>query len=292
MPHLRELQDYVAEDLGFGDITTQAVVPAGVHAEAVILAKASGILAGVSEASEILLTSGCKVNILKRDGERVRNGERILQVTGEASSILSRERVVLNLIMRMSGIATLTSQFVEISKKINPRVRIASTRKTAPGLRSLDKKAVHLGGGDTHRMRLDDAILIKDNHLRIVGSVGEAVKRAKKRASFTKKIEVEVSTLADAVEAVEAEADIVLLDNLSPQELKKIVKALEAQKLRKGITIEASGGITLLNLSKYAKTGVDVLSVGALTHSVKAIDVSLEILRSVQSAKKRLTNRY
>ncbi len=274
-----ELASYLAEDLGLGDITTEALIPEGLQAEAEILAKASGILAGVTEASEIFLTSGCKVKVLKRDGEHVRSGERILQVTGDASSILSRERVALNLIMRMSGIATLTSQFVEAARRVNPRVKIASTRKTAPGLRLLDKKAVQLGGGDTHRLRLDDSILIKDNHLSVVGSVEKAVKLARKHVSFTKKIEVEVSNLSDAVQAANAGSDIIMLDNLSPQQARKIVHELIARKFRNKVTIEASGGINLENVTKYAGTGVDVLSVGALTHSAKALDVSLEITK-------------
>ncbi len=279
MASSRVLQGFLEEDIGLGDITTQALIPKGVQVEGEILAKASGTLAGATEASEIFLASGCKVKLLKHDGEHLRKSEKILQVTGDASSIFSRERVALNLIMRMSGIATLTSQFVDVAGKVNPRVRIASTRKTAPGLRLLDKKAVQLGGGDTHRLRLDDSILIKDNHLSVVGSVEKAVKLARKHVSFTKKIEVEVSNLADAVRAVEAGADIIMLDNLSPLQVQRIVEELNTRKLRNKVTIEASGGINLENVGKYAGTGVDVLSVGALTHSAKALDVSLEITK-------------
>ncbi len=278
----RELEEYLAEDLGMGDITTEAVIPEGVRIEAEILAKASGTLAGVTEASHIFIILDCKVKPFKKDGEHVRKGEKILQITGEASSILRGERVALNLLMRMSGIATLTSQFVEVARKMNPQMKIACTRKTAPGLRLLDKKAVQLGGGDTHRLRLDDAILIKDNHLRIVGSVEKAVGRAKRHASFTKKIEVEVSNLADALEAVNAGADIILLDNLTPKDVRRIVQALRAKKLRDRVTIEASGGISFDNVAEYAGTGADVLSVGALTHSAKALDVSLEVVKTTR----------
>jgi nicotinate-nucleotide pyrophosphorylase (carboxylating) len=274
----RQLEAFLDEDIGQGDITTEAVIPQGVQVEAVIVAKASGILAGVSEASEIFRITNCKVKLLKKNGEHVRKGERILQVTGDASAILTRERVALNIIMRMSGIATLTGKFVETSKKIDPKVTIACTRKTAPGLRRLDKKAVQLGGGDTHRLRLDDCVLIKDNHLRIVGSVEKAVWLARKSVSFTKKIEVEVSNLLEAKQAVNAGADLIMLDNLSPQQARKIVRELTAKKLRDKVTIEASGGINLDNVAEFARTGVDVLSVGALTHSAKAMDVSLEIL--------------
>ncbi len=280
MTHSRELEAFLAEDVGLGDITTEAVITPGVRAEAEILVKASGILAGVSEASQIFTMLNCKVDLLKRDGDRIKKGERILRIGGPASSILRGERVALNLLMRMSGIATLTSQFVEVIRKVNPRVRISCTRKTAPGLRLLDKKAVQIGGGDTHRLRLDDCILIKDNHLRIIGSIEKAVRRARQKASFTKKVEVEVSSLVDAVRAVQAGADIIMLDNLSAQEVRKIVQSLRARKLREKVTIEASGGIKLDNVAKYAVTGVDVLSVGALTHSAKALDVSLEIVKT------------
>jgi len=279
MPPWRELEDYLAEDVGLGDITTEAVIAEGVRVDAEIVAKASGILAGITEASRIFIILDCKVKPLKKDGDHVRKGEKILQITGDASSVLRGERVTLNLIMRMSGIATLTGEFVELSRKINPQVRIACTRKTAPGLRLLDKKAVQLGGGDTHRFRLDDCVLIKDNHLRVVGSVEKAVRLARKHVSFTKMIEVEVSSLSDAVLAVNAGADIIMLDNLSPPQVQKIVRALSARKLREKVSIEASGKIGLENVAKYAGTGVDVLSVGALTHSAKALDVSLEITK-------------
>ncbi len=278
----RELENYLAEDLGLGDLTTEAVISEGARIEAEILAEASGILAGVTEASRIFLILDCKVKPLKKDGERVRKGEKILEIKGEASNILRGERVALNILMRMSGIATLTRQFVDVARKVNQQVKIASTRKTAPGLRLLDKKAVQLGGGDTHRMRLDDAILIKDNHLRIVGSVEKAVSRAKRNASFTKRIEVEVSNLADALQAVDAGADIIMLDNLTPKEVRKIVQALRAKKLRDRVTLEASGGINLDNVAEYAGTGADVLSVGALTHSAKALDMSLEVVKSTR----------
>ncbi len=278
MTSSHDLEVFLEEDVGLGDITTDAVIPEGVRAEAVILAKASGIAAGISEVSRLFSHLDCKVKPLKHDAERIRRGDKVLRISGPASSILRGERVALNLLMRMSGIATLTRRFVEAVGKIDPRVKIACTRKTAPGLRLLDKKAVQIGGGDTHRLRLDDCILIKDNHLRIVGSVEKAVKRARERVSFTKKIEVEVSSLAEAVQAIQAGADIIMLDNLSPQEVGRIVRELRKRGLRGKVAIEASGGINLENASKYARTGVDVLSVGALTHSPKALDLSLEIV--------------
>lgn len=278
----RDLEAYLDEDIGLGDITTEAVITEGVRAEAVILAKARGIVAGISEASRLFSLLDCKVKPLKHDGERIRQGEKIIRISGPAASILRGERVALNLLMRMSGIATLTRQYVEIVEKSDPDVRIACTRKTAPGLRFLDKKAVRIGGGDTHRLRLDDCILIKDNHLRIVGSVEKAVRRARERVSFTKKIEVEISSLAGAMQAIQAGADIIMLDNLSPQEVGRIVRELKRRDLRGKVVIEASGGINLENAAKYASTGVDVLSVGALTHSPRALDMSLEVEKALR----------
>lgn len=282
MTSYHDLEAYLEEDVGLGDITTEAVVSEGVQIKAVILTKATGIVAGVSEAASLFSLLDCKVKPLKHDGERIRRGEKIFRISGPAASILRGERVALNLLMRMSGIATLTRQYVEAAEKINPDVRIACTRKTAPGLRFLDKKAVQIGGGDTHRLRLDDCILIKDNHLRIVGSVEKAVRRARERVSFTKKIEVEISSLAEAMQAIQAGADIIMLDNLSPREVGRIVRELKRRDLRGKVVIEASGGINLENAAKYASTGLDVLSVGALTHSPKALDMSLEVEKALR----------
>ncbi len=177
----------------------------------------------------------------------------------------------------MSGVATATAELVSITKKNGSSARIACTRKTLPGLRYFEKRAVELGGGDTHRLRLDDAVLIKDNHLELAGSITESVRKAKAKVSFTKKIEVEATSPNQAVEAAHAGADIVLLDNMRPQEVKKSLDLLEAKKLRGGILVEVSGGITRDNLASYVKMGVDVISVGSITHSAKAIDMSLEL---------------
>jgi nicotinate-nucleotide pyrophosphorylase (carboxylating) len=177
----------------------------------------------------------------------------------------------------MSGVATATAELVSIAKKNGSSARIACTRKTLPGLRYFEKRAVELGGGDTHRLRLDDAVLIKDNHLELAGSITESVRKAKAKASFTKKIEVEATSPNQAMEAVHAGADIVLLDNMTPQEVQKSVDLLEAKKLRGRVLVEVSGGITRDNLASYVETGVDVISVGSITHSAKAIDMSLEL---------------
>ncbi len=201
-----------------------------------------------------------------------------MHVSGDAQTILTVERTLLNLLSRMSGIATKTRSLTEKLERANMKTKIAATRKSAPGLLYFDKKAVILGGGDSHRLHLDDMVLIKDNHLSIVGSVEEAVKRAKAHASFTKKIEVEVTSTKDAVIAAKAGADIVMLDNFSPKQAKDA-----AQTLRKAgfsmVLLEASGGITSENLLEYAAAQVDIISLGELTHTVKALDISLEIVK-------------
>ncbi|HEX9196169.1 MAG TPA: carboxylating nicotinate-nucleotide diphosphorylase, partial [Candidatus Bathyarchaeia archaeon] len=212
------------------------------------------------------------------DGERVKEGATVLSGRGPARSLLYVERTILNLLSHMSGIATATADLVSIVRKERAsKVKIACTRKTIPGLRYFEKKAVMLGGGDSHRLRLDDAVLIKDNHLALAGSIRESVRKAKTRVSFTKKIEVEAATPDQAVEAAEAGADIVLLDNMTPQEIQRSLSLLEAKSLRKRVLVEASGGITRENIASYAKTGVDVVSVGAITHSARAIDMSMEV---------------
>jgi len=225
----------------------------------------------------VMGTLTCLVEFLKKDGSRVPPGTPIMSIDGPAQSILSGERTALNLLMRMSGIASATKRLVEKISDIHSNVRIACTRKTAPGLRFFDKKAVEIGGGDTHRLRLDDAILIKTNHLRLVGSIKSAVREAKAKGSFTKKIEVEVETRRQAIDAAEAGVDIIMLDNLEPKEIRETLRELEKRKLRKRVLIEASGGITEDNIMDYATTGVDVISIGALTHSIHAINLNLLI---------------
>ena len=202
----------------------------------------------------------------------------ILSARGPARTLLGVERTLLNLLSHMSGVATSTADLVSIAnKESRDKIRIACTRKTLPGLRYFEKRAVELGGGDTHRLRLDDAVLIKDNHLELAGSVGACVRKAKERVSFTRKVEVEVTNPDQAVEAAEAGADIVLLDNMTPKEVASSVSLLMSRGLRDRVLVETSGGIRRENLASYARTGVDVISVGAITHSAPAVDVSLEI---------------
>ncbi|MFP3260989.1 MAG: carboxylating nicotinate-nucleotide diphosphorylase, partial [Sulfolobus sp.] len=208
------------------------------------------------------------------DGSLFRKGDIIITLEGDAETILAIERLSLNLLSRLSAIATTTKKMVESAREVNPNVIIAGTRKTTPGLRIFEKYAIEIGGGDPHRYNLSDMVLIKDNHISLIGSVREAVTLAKKITSFTKKIEVEVSDLKSALEAYEAGADAILLDNMSPKEVEEIVSSLKDK-----VILEASGRITPENVKDYAKTGVDIISSGYLTHSVKALDLSLDVER-------------
>src|SRR5712691_2681084 len=273
------LKKFLDEDIGHGDITTDALVDPAVKATGTVVCKERAVVAGLFESLILLKLLGCEGKPKVRDGQEVPAGTIILEVKGSGSALLKVERVLLNLLSHMSGVATATAELVNIAKKNGGSTRIACTRKTLPGLRYFEKRAVELAGGDTHRLRLDDAVLIKDNHLALAGSITETVRRAKAKVSFTKKVEVEATTPDQAVEAAHAEADIVLLDNMTPSEVKKSVSLLEARKLRDHLLIEVSGGITRENLASYIKTGVDVISVGAITHSAKAIDMSLELHR-------------
>ena len=271
------LEKFLDEDLGHGDITTDALVDSKLRATGQVVCKERAVIAGLSESIILLKLLGCEGKSKFRDGQEVPAGTIILEADGSGSSLLKVERVLLNMLSHMSGVATATAELVEIAKKNGSSARIACTRKTLPGLRYFEKRAVELGGGDTHRLRLDDAVLIKDNHLELAGSITESVRKAKAKVSFTKKIEVEATSPDQAVEAGLAGADIILLDNMTPQDVKKSLNLLEAKKLRVHLLTEVSGGITRENLLSYVKTGVDVISVGSITHSAKAIDMSLEL---------------
>jgi nicotinate-nucleotide pyrophosphorylase (carboxylating) len=272
-----KLKQLLAEDIGLGDVTTAAVVPSGLTAEAALIAKEAGIAAGIEEAVILSESLGLNINTEIADGEEIRKGQVIAKISGNARTILSAERTMVNLISRMSGIATTTRGLTEKLKKTNATAKIAATRKTAPGLLYFDKKAVFIGGGDPHRLHLDDMILVKDNHIAVAGSIEKAVKSAKQNASFSKKIEVEVARVADALKAAEVGADIIMLDNFSPKQIKKTVESLKKAGFFGKVLLEASGGITEENLLEYAATQVDIISLGELTHSVRALDVSLEI---------------
>jgi nicotinate-nucleotide pyrophosphorylase (carboxylating) len=274
-----KLKQILADDIGQGDVTAAAVVPPNLTVYAEIIAMEDGIVAGIEEATFLVQYLGLTVNATVDDGEKIKNKQVLMRISGDAQTILSVERTMLNLLSRMSGIATKTRTLTEKIEKANMKVKIAATRKTAPGLLYFDKKAVVIGSGDPHRLHLDDMVLIKDNHLAIVGSVEAAVKKAKANASFTKKIEVEVTDVKDALKAAEAGADIIMLDNFSPKQARAAGEALKKAGFG-SLLLEVSGGITDDNLLEYASARMDIISLGELTHSVKALDLSLEIVKN------------
>lgn len=271
---IREIIRMVYQDIGFEDITTKALITPDKLINAKIISREKGILSGVDLVNDIFQEFSINTIIKKHDGEKVVKDDIIMEIEGDASTILSIERTVLNILMRMSGISTITANLI---KTVNNDVIIAGTRKTTPGLQFLEKEAIRVGGGDTHRFRLDDCVLIKDNHIAIVGGVKKAVEKAKNYVSFTKKVEIEVENINDALEAAIAGADIIMLDNMNPDEIKNVLKALKNKGLRDNILIEISGGINPDNIRNYMKTGVDIISTGYITHSAKSLDMSLEI---------------
>lgn len=262
------------EDLGVGDLTTDAIIDPGLRGRAVLETHEEILLAGIHVFSRVfkLLSREIEFEYHYEDGQLVPAGETICQLWGSMSAILMAERTALNFLQRMSGIATLTREYV--LKAGSEKVRVLDTRKTAPVLRLIDKYAVTMGGGFNHRVGLFDGILIKDNHIAAAGSIRNAVKLAKKKAPHTIKVEVEVEDLPGVEEAIEAGADAILLDNMPPDQMAEAVKIAD-----KRVLLEASGGVNLQNISEIAGTGVDLISVGALTHSVRAVDISLEVVR-------------
>jgi nicotinate-nucleotide pyrophosphorylase (carboxylating) len=274
-----KLRQILSEDIGQSDVTSAAIVPSDLTVRGVVVAKETGIVSGIEEIMTLAAMLELKIKSEVAEGEEIKKGQIIMKISGNAQNILSVERTMLNLLSRMSGIATATKRLTEKLKKVKSKAKIAATRKTAPGLGYFDKKAVLIGGGDPHRLHLDDMILVKDNHVAIAGSVENAVRKAKEAVSFSKKIEVEVMSITDVVKAAEAGADIVMLDNFSPKEVKEAIKALKKAGFFKKVLLEVSGGITEENLLKYASTRVDIISMGSLTHSVKALDINLEIFK-------------
>ncbi len=273
----KKLREILAEDVGQGDVTSALVIPAESTVEAEVIAKESGVTAGIEEAKILLESLRLKVEASATDGAKMKTGQTIMKISGDARTILSVERTMLNLLSRMCGIATITSILTEKLKKAGLKTKVAATRKTAPGLLYFDKKAILIGGGDTHRFHLDDMILIKDNHIVIARGIENAVKEVKEKASFSKKIEVEVAKVQDVLTAAKAGADIIMLDNFSPKQILKAIESLKKKDLFGKVLLEASGGITAENVMAFASTGVDIVSMGELTHSAKALDISLEI---------------
>lgn len=274
------LVKFLDEDIGTGDVTSNCLIPHDLHSRAQIICKnkKSAIVCGLEEISSVFELCGCNTKTLVSDGSWVQKGTVVMTIEGKTRSILKAERTALNLIMRMSGIASETRYIKDAIVDLSDSVIIASTRKTAPGLRFFDKKAVTIGGGYSHRIRLDDMILIKDNHLAIIGSVTKSVEIAKKEAASSVTIECEANNSNEVIEAITAGADIVMLDNFSPEEAAKIIKEITRMGIREKVKLEISGGITMQNIRDYAKEQPDIISVGFLTHSPKAVDFSLEII--------------
>ena len=265
------------EDEGFGDITSNSLIPENKIFYAKLISKDDGILAGIEIIKEMFMEYGIKILSSKNDGDEISKGDVLLEVEGNARKILLLERTALNLLMRMSGVATVTNRIVTKVNAVNPKIRVAGARKTAPALQKFDKLAIAIGGGDPHRSALDDMVLIKDNHIAVVGSVKEALELAKCNVSFSKKIEIEVESVEDAVIACENGADIVMFDNMSPEEAKITLDALEEKDLRKDVLIEISGGITEENILDYAPLDVDIISLGSITHQASSLNFSLDM---------------
>lgn len=270
----KQIREWIDEDVGFGDISVQATVSPTEDATGIIYAKDHGVVAGMPVAMLVFEAIDPRLILSPevQDGQQVEKGTVLLEVQGSAQSILTAERLALNLLQRLSGIATMTNQYVTRAKLGNPQIRVVDTRKTTPGLRMLEKYAVKMGGGHNHRFGLYDAVMIKDNHIKAAGGILEAVRAARSYIPHTMKIEVEVESIAEVKLALEAKADIIMLDNMTIMDMKEAVSLIGGQAV-----VEASGGINLDTIKDIAATGVDVISVGALTHSVKAMDISLDL---------------
>ena len=265
----------LAEDEGFGDITSNAVVEEGKTVKAYLVSKDEGILAGNKIIRDLFEEFGIKVTFWMKYGSEISKDDLLMSMQGDARTILLLERTALNLVMRMSGVATAANHYVSLIKDSD--VRVAGTRKTSPAIGKFDKYALKVGGADTHRFALDDMVLIKDNHIAACGTPLEALLKAKQNTSFSKKIEIEVESLDDAVECVKNGADIVMLDNMSPDEVKEVIGELEKLNIRQNSLIEVSGGITDETIMDYADLGVDIISIGALTHSSRSLNFSLRM---------------
>jgi nicotinate-nucleotide pyrophosphorylase (carboxylating) len=271
---IKEVESFIEEDLGYDDVSC-TIVPDR-PAEAIIFTKEDCSVAGIKEAESIFSYLGIQAETALKDGDLLKEGEIIFRLKGGAVSILRAERLVLNFLGHLSGIATLTRTCVDKVRKYSETTRVACTRKTTPGIRKFEKLAVAAGGGDTHRYNLSDSVMIKDNHIKLMGI--EAAIDAAKKTSFTRKIEVEVESAETAVLAAKLGVDILMLDNMKPEAIRQTLDILKENGLRDSVIVEASGGISQENLEGYAKTGVDVISMGSLIHKSRWIDVSLEII--------------
>ena len=275
---IKELESFIEEDLGYDDVSC-TIVPDR-PAEAVIFTKEDCVVAGIKEAGSIFCYLGIQAETTLKDGDRLKEGDIIFGLKGGTVSILRAERLILNFLGHLSGIATLTRACMDIVRKHSETTRVACTRKTTPGIRKFEKLAVAAGGGDPHRFNLSDSVMIKDNHVKLMGI--EAAIEAAKKTGFTRKIEVEVESADDAVLAAKLGADIIMLDNMQPEAVRETLEILKEKGLRDSVIVEASGGISQANLEGYAKTGVDVISMGSLIHKSRWIDISLEIIDQKQ----------
>lgn len=268
----RKIEEWLNEDLGFGDITTMSTIPENERGVGILYAKEAGIVAGLQIAEQVFATVDPELVFTAKveEGARVEYGQQIAEVSGSVRSILSGERLALNLMQRLSAIATKTNEYVQAVAGTNARV--VDTRKTTPGMRFLEKYAVRVGGGHNHRFALYDAVMIKDNHIKGAGGIAQAVAAARAAIPHTMTVEVEAETLEQVREALDAGADIIMLDNMSNEQMSEAVQLIDGRA-----KVEASGGVNLETIGSIAKTGVDIISVGALTHSVKAFDISLDL---------------
>ena len=271
---IKEVERFIEEDLGYDDVSCTIVPDRPV--KAIIFTKEACVIAGIKEAESILCYLGVQAETTLKDGDHVNESDMIFRLKGGAVSILRAERLALNFLGHLSGIATLTRACVDIVRRHSETTRVACTRKTTPGIRKFEKLAVAAGGGDTHRFNLSDSVMIKDNHVKLMGI--EAAIYAAKKTSFIRKIEVEVESAEDAVLAAKLGADIIMLDNMQPEAVRETLEILKEKGLRDSVIVEASGGISQENLEDYAKTGVDVISMGSLIHKSRWIDLSLEII--------------
>ena len=268
----RELKRFLDEDIGNGDITSKLLQKKRIRAK--IITREETVVAGTKFAKYIFSLKKCRTRILKKDGSVAKVNQTILEINGNAGDVLTCERTVLNLLSRMCGIATQTNNLKKQIKSAGSKSKVFATRKTAPGLRFFDKEAVKIGGGEKHRMTLNEMIMIKDNHLAVGKSIEDILEKAKKTGG---KIEIEVESQKDAILCAKLGADIIMLDNFSPDRIKKTIKKLTELRLRNKVILEASGRINSKNIARYAKTNVDMISVGSITNSVDGIDLSLEI---------------
>jgi len=277
--NLREsLVRFLREDIGQGDLTSQYTVDEDLKSSSLIICKSEiAVVAGLDEAKIIFDICNCDSKALVNDGDIVKRGIRVMKINGNTRAILKAERTALNLIMRMSGIATDTKKFVDIVKTVSKDIKVMGTRKTAPGLRYFDKKSIKLGGGHSHRNTLDELILIKDNHLAVTTSIQSAISNARLKAGKNMMIECEVSNTKSSVEAIKSGADIIMLDNFTPEMAQKTISYLTKSGLREKVLIEISGGINISNIQDYALALPDMISIGSLTHSSNSIDFSMKM---------------